>query len=112
MEESDDENSAENEQIAQNDEEKTPQGEPQEFSESEHQKQGYFFVERILKHKYHQGYKFLVKWQNFGIEESTWEPIQSFIIGDGRINETFKAYVGEHALDSAWRTALRLSSRP
>ena len=98
------------EEIAKEDEENAPQVEPKmEFSEKEHQERGYFLVEKILKHKYKQGYFFLVKWENYALEDSTWEPIKAFVFEDGRINEIFKRYCEDHKLEQAWKIALRLT---
>ena len=47
------------------------------------QRSDVFFVKRILKHKYSQGWKFLVHWEGFPIASSKWEPIDhSFSMED------------------------------
>ena len=79
------------------------------FTEAEHNKQGYFFVERILKHKYKHGFHFLTKWQEYPVNDSTWEPISAFVQPNGQINTQFQHYCQENNLDRAYRKALELS---
>ena len=72
---------------------------------------GYFLVDSILKHKYKQCYTFLVRWQHYPIEDSTWEPIESFIQPNGFINEVFKAYCQQHKLERAFKQAIQQSNK-
>ena len=81
------------------------------YNQAEHQRQRFFFVETILKHKYKQNYQFLTKWYNYPIEDATWEPIQSFIQPNGFINEVLKTYCTQHKLDKAYKSALQLSQQ-
>ena len=66
--------------------------------------QGFFLVKRILDHKYKQGWRFLTLWAPpYGVEDATWEPIQSFILDDGiykvKVNEALQDYISEKKLD-------------
>jgi transposase InsO family protein len=59
------------------DEEKSEPGDHiPEATEAENfpEKDGFYQVEAILKHKYRQGWRFLTKWEGFPISSSTWEP--------------------------------------
>ncbi len=60
--------------------------------------EGYYNVYKILKHKFQQGWKFLVWWEGFPITASTFEPISSFILANGSINSVFKAYCVDNGL--------------
>lgn len=60
--------------------------------------QGYYNVEKIVKHKFSQGWKFLVKWEGFPIENCTWEPAKNFLQQGGVLNSVFKSYCEEHGL--------------
>ena len=52
--------------------EETP---PEEMTDQEMRDAGFFLVENVLKHRYKQGWRFLVKWKGWSVAESTWEPI-------------------------------------
>lgn len=81
------------------------------YNQAEHQRQGFFFVESIIKHKFKQNYQFLTKWSNYPIEDATWEPIQSFVQPDGFINEVFKIYCTNNKLEKAYKQALHISNQ-
>ena len=53
---------------------------------------GYFNVHKLMKHKFQQGWKFLVWWENFPASQATWEPISAFILPNGSVNLVFKQY--------------------
>ena len=86
------------------------QGAGLEYTEAEHHRQGYFFVEAILKHKYKQGYKFLTKWERYPIQDSTWEPVKAFVQPDGAINPIFQRYCQDQGLEKAYRKALQIQT--
>jgi hypothetical protein len=70
----------------------------QDFSEEEQIELGFYDVEAILKHKYHQGWRFLTKWEGFPIESATWEPVKSFTLDNGRVNQKWLQYCQEKGL--------------
>ena len=72
---------------------------------------GFFIVDRIVKHQYRQGYRFLTAWEGYPINEATWEPVASFVQPDGRLNPVFERYCDEKRLPSALRAAARLMAR-
>jgi hypothetical protein len=67
---------------------------------------GFYNVYKIVKHKFQQGWKFLVWWENFPISASTWEPITSFLLPNGSVNSVFKDYCLEHKLTHILQKAL------
>lgn len=84
---------------------------PEEYTTAEAQSQGYFKVEAILKHRYRNGYQFLTKWENFSVEDSTWEPTKHFVLDSGRINPVFHDYCVTHKLTKALNQAIVLANR-
>lgn len=69
-----------------------------------------FNVEQIIRHRYRQGYQFLTRWEDFSVEESTWEPVRSFV-NNGLINSQFLKYAQDHGLQKAITQAHNLSRR-
>ena len=67
---------------------------------------GYYNVESILKHKFRNGWKFLVKWENFPVSSSTWEPVTNFCLPNGSVNSVFKDYCLENGLTTILKKAL------
>jgi len=106
LEESDDveevaENQDERELNNEEEEQSNPEEEPQfpEFTEVEAPKdEGYYNVKEILKHKFRQGWRFLVHWENYPISASTWEPVKAFVLPNGAINMEFKRYCEDKGL--------------
>ncbi len=47
-----------------------------------------YYVEKILNHKYESNgsIKFLVKWEGYDSSSNTWEPIDSFLLRNGKYN--------------------------
>ena len=82
------------EEVFDDPEESVPQeisGEEDKVMNQEEQAQlGFYNVFKILKHKFHQGWKFLVWWENFPMAASTWEPISAFVLPNGSVNSVFK----------------------
>ncbi len=68
--------------------------------------EAYYNVYKILKHKYQQGWKFLVWWENFPPSASTWEPISAFSLPNGAINSIFKQYCLENGLTNILQKVL------
>ena len=76
------------------------------MDEAEEAELGFYNVQKILKHKFQQGWKFLVWWENFPISNSTWEPIQSFLLPNGSVNSVFKEYCLANGLTNILQKAL------
>ena len=72
----------------------------------EQEKIGFYNVRKILKHKFQQGWKFLVWWENFPVSNATWEPIKSFLQPNGSVNSVFKDYCLENNLGNVLQKAL------
>ena len=64
----------------------------EEMTNEEMAQQGFYNVEAILKHKYAQGWRFLVHWDGFSAMNATWEPVRSFKQPGGAVNSTFRDY--------------------
>lgn len=69
------------------------------MNDEEMAEHGYYNVEKILKHKYAHGWKFLVKWEGFDMENATWEPLKNFVQVGGVVNVKFKEYCEEKGLE-------------
>lgn len=78
-----------------------------EYSRKEAEAQGYYHVQKILKHRYKQGWRFLVKWEGWPIEDSTWEPLKTFVSQDGSLNPKFLEYCTENRLEKILEQAKR-----
>jgi transposase InsO family protein len=76
------------------------------MSSEEQAQLGFYNVYKILKHKFQQGWKFLVWWENFPASASTWEPISAFMLPNGSINTIFKDYCVENGLTNVLQKAL------
>ena len=82
-------------------EKSSPEEKPQfrDLNEVEPPKdEGYCNVKEILKHKFRQGWRFLVHWENYPISASTWEPFKAFVLPNGAINMEFKRYCEDKGL--------------
>ena len=90
------EESLEEEPVFHNTEENEMEAE--EMSKEEMEEEGYFNVEAVLKHKYAQGWRFLVHWEGYPIANATWEPLKSFVQPTGVVNSKLKEYCEAHGL--------------
>ena len=87
--------------VAQEDQEsgpKAPEPDPQVFTREEAEEMGFYNVEAILKHKYQQGWKFSVKWENFPVSSATWEPWPAFVVPNGSVNQVFQIFCERQGL--------------
>ena len=67
---------------------------------------GFYNVSRIIRHKYQQGWKFLVVWEGFPVSAATWEPISAFFHPNGRVNSVFKEFCEERGLTEILNKAI------
>jgi len=58
----------------------------------------YYNVDKILKHKWINGWNFLTSWENFPLSSSTWEPLKHFRIQGDQWNEVLLEYLKEKDL--------------
>ena len=65
---------------------------------------GFYNVEKILKHKYQQGWRFFTQWEGFPVSSATWEPTRSFKQPNGRLNSVFERYCREQNLPTTITT--------
>ena len=68
------------------------------MSPEEQEALGFYNVSKIIKHKFQQGWKFLVVREGFPISAATWEPITAFLLPNGSVNCIFKKYCEERGL--------------
>ena len=76
------------------------------MSTQEQQELGFYNMEKNLKHKYRNGWKFSVIWENFPPSASTWEPISNFCLLNGSVNSVFKDFCLENGLTNILQKAL------
>ena len=81
------------------------------MNEEEMKKEDFYFVKKIWKHKYKNGWNFLTEWEGFGVEEATWEPIKAFVLPTGKLNEVFVKYCEQNALESCLKNGLKLAEK-
>ena len=81
--------------------------EHEEMNKDEMEEQGFFTVNNIIKHKFHQGWRFLTHWEGYPVDASTWEPIKAFKLPDGRLNSKFLEYCEQHNLSDILKKALK-----
>ena len=84
-----------------------------EMAPEEMADKGHFEVKGILKHKYRQGgWRFLVWWSPpYTVQDATWEPVESFVVGKNIVNEHFEKYCEDHQLGDAMKVARQLAAR-
>ena len=81
--------------------------EHEEMNKDEMEEQGFFTVNNIIKHKFHQGWRFLTHWEGYPVNASTWEPIKAFRLPDGRLNSKCLEYCEQHNLSDILKKALK-----
>jgi hypothetical protein len=78
-----------------------------EMSTEEMAEEGFYNVEAILKHKYSQGWRFLVHWEGFPLSNLTWEPLKSFILPTGIVNSKLREYCERNGLEGVLLKGLK-----
>ena len=84
---------------------------PTEVTQDKTVDETYFLVDKILKAKFKQGWRFLTQWEGYPVSASTWEPIKSFVLPDGKLNEVFVEFCKTNKMDKILRHATELSHR-
>ena len=79
----------------------------EEMTKDEMEAEGFYNVHAILKHKFHQGWRFLTHWEGYPLNASTWEPIRAFKLPDGRLNSKLVEYCEVHNLNEILKKALK-----
>ena len=69
--------------------------------------EGFCNVQAILKHKFHQGWRFLTQWEGYNVDSATWEPIRAFKLPDWRVNSKFVEYCEAKGLGEILQKALK-----
>ena len=86
-------------------------GEDHELNDEEIAKEGFYLVKSDLRHRYRQGWRFLNLWEEFGVEEATWEPFSAFVLLEGRLNSVLVDYLSQNNLGELLRLAETLASK-
>ena len=74
-------------------------------------KEGFYLMKSVIRHRYRQGWRFLTRWEGFGVEEATWEPFPAFVLPEGRLNSVLVDYVSQNHLGQLLRLAETLASK-
>ena len=74
-------------------------------------KEGFYMVKSVLRHRYHQGWRFLSLWEGFRVEEATWEPFSASVLPEGRLNSVPVDYLSQNNLGELLRLAETLASK-
>ena len=84
---------------------------PHTHSRRQMAKEGFYLVKSILRHRYRQGWRFLILWEGFGVEEATWEPFCAFVLPEGCLNSVLVDYLSQNNLGELLRLAETLASQ-
>ena len=74
-------------------------------------KEGFYLVKPVIRHRYRQGWRFLILWEAFGVEEATWEPFSAFVLPEGLLNSVPVDYLSQNNLGELLRLAETLASQ-
>ena len=56
-----------------------------EMNDEEMKEHDDYTVGAILQHKCKQGWRFLTRWANYEVSDSTWEPLSAFVLDNGNV---------------------------
>ena len=87
------------------------EGELPDMNAEEMAKEGLYLVKSVLRHRYHQGWRFLTLWERFGVKEATWEPFSAFVLPEGHLNAVLVDYLAHNNLGELLRLAETLASK-
>ena len=74
-------------------------------------KDGFYLVKSVLRHRYCQGWRFLTLWEGFGVEEAAWEPFSAFVLPGRHLNTVLVDYLSKNNLGELLRLAETLASK-
>ena len=66
-------------------------------------------MKSVIRHRYHQGWRFPTHWEGFGVEEATWEPFSAFVLPERRLNSVLVDYLSQSNLGELLRLAEMLT---
>ena len=82
-----------------------------EMEDEEMKERDCYTVGSILQHKYKHGWRFLTRWSEYEVSESTWEPISAFVLDTGNLTNQFVHYCRLHDLTGILETARKMAQR-
>ena len=82
-----------------------------EMDDEEIKEKDCYTVEWILQHKYKHGWRFLARWAEYEVSDSTWEPISAFVLDNGNLTYQFVQYCRLHDLSGILETAKKMAQR-
>ena len=72
-------------------------------------REGFYLLQSVIRHRYRQGWRFLTLWEGFGVEEATWESLSAFVFSEGRPNSVLVDYLLQNNLGELLRLAETLA---
>ena len=78
-----------------------------EMDDQEMKEKDCYTVESVLQHNYKHGWRFLTRWAEYEVSDSTWEPISAFVLHNGNLTYQFVHYCRLHDLTAILETADR-----
>ena len=82
-----------------------------EMDDEEMEEKDCYTVDSILQHKYKHGWRFLTRWAEYEVSDSTWEPISAFVLDNGNLTYQFVSYCPLHDLTGILETARKMAQR-
>ena len=74
-------------------------------------KEGFYLGKSVIGHRYRPRWRFPTLWEDFGVEEATWEPFSAFVLPDGHLNSVLVDYLSQNNLGELLRLAETLASQ-
>ena len=81
------------------------EGELPDMNAEEMAKEVFYLVKSIVRHRYRQGWRSVILWEGFGVEEATWEPFSAFVPPDRHLNSVLIDYLSQNNLGELLRLA-------
>ena len=87
------------------------EGEVPNMGAEEMAKEGFYLVKSVIRHRYRQGWRFLILWEGLGVEKATWVPFSAFVLPEGRLNSVLVDYMSRNIIGELLRLAETLASQ-
>ena len=88
------------------------EGEPPDMNAEEMAKEGFYLVKSVIRHSYHQDWRFLTLWEGFRLEEAPGDPFSAFVLPEGRLNSVLLDYFSQNNLGELLPEALASHQKP
>ena len=87
------------------------EGDLPDMNAEEMAEEGFYLVKSALRHRFHQGWRFLTLWEGFWVAEATWEPFSAFFLPEGRLTLVLVDYLSQNNRGELLRLAETLASK-